>query len=166
MPHRNPATLRPLLASGQCLLGVDLGRKTIGLAVSDPTLTVASPLRNLKRGKFSADADALARLCRERNVGGMVFGLPVEMDGTEGRACQQVREYARLVEERVGVPVAFHDERLSTAAVDRVLVGQANMPRKRREAVEDKAAAAYILQGTLDVMAQAPADEGPLGSDS
>ena len=142
------------LATGARLLGLDLGDKTIGLAISDRGLKVASPLETIRRAKFTKDAEALAALCAERGVGGLVLGLPVNMDGSEGPRCQSVRQFAANLAElaRFTLPMAFWDERLSTAAVERVLVGEADLSRKRRGQVVDKMAAAYILQGALDAL--------------
>jgi putative Holliday junction resolvase len=139
------------------LLGLDLGEKTIGLAISDRRLTVASPLETIRRSKFTKDAEVLAKLCAERGVGGLVLGLPVNMDGSEGPRCQSVRQFAANLAELAGfnLPIAFWDERLSTAAVERVLIGEADMSRKRRSQVVDKMAAAYILQGALDALGRA-----------
>ncbi len=144
------------LKRGERLLGLDPGSKTIGLAISDSALTVASPLETIKRGKFTQDAERLAEICRDYRVGGLVIGLPVNMDGTEGPRCQSVRQLARNLVEKAGFtqPIAFWDERLSTAAVERFLVDEADMTRKRRAAVVDKMAAAYILQGALDAIAR------------
>ena len=145
------------VARGQRLLGLDLGTKTIGLAISDSRLAIASPLETLRRTKFTADAEALKALCAERRIGGLVIGLPVNMDGSEGPRCQSVRDFARNLAEIAGLdlPIAFWDERLSSAAVERFLVQDADMTRKRRGDVVDKMAAAYILQGALDALARA-----------
>jgi putative Holliday junction resolvase len=145
------------LERGLRLLGLDVGEKTIGLAISDRRLTVASPLETIRRSKFTKDAEALATLCDERGVGGLVLGLPVNMDGSEGPRCQSVRQFAANLVELAGftLPIAFWDERLSTAAVERVLIGEADMSRKRRGQVVDKMAAAYILQGALDALGRA-----------
>ena len=144
------------LAKGERLLGLDPGSKTIGLAISDSALAVASPLETIKRARFTQDAERLAAVCRDYKVGGLVFGLPVNMDGSEGPRCQSVRALARNLTEKAGFtqPVAFWDERLSTAAVERFLVDEADMTRKRRAEVVDKMAAAYILQGALDAIAR------------
>ena len=144
------------LARGERLLGLDPGSKTIGLAISDSALTVASPLETIKRGKFTQDAARLAEICKDYRIGGLVIGLPVNMDGTEGPRCQSVRQLARNLVEKAGFtqPIAFWDERLSTAAVERFLVDEADMTRKRRAEVVDKMAAAYILQGALDAIAR------------
>ena len=150
-----------LLAAGQRLLGLDLGVKTIGLAISDSRLAIASPLETLKRRKFTEDAKALKRLCAERDIGALVIGLPVNMDGSEGPRCQSVRDFARNLVEIAGLdlPIAFWDERLSSAAVERFLVEEADMTRKRRADVVDKMAAGFILQGALDALA-GPSDPG------
>ena len=149
------ADLPDRLKPGERLLGLDLGEKTIGLAISDSALKVASPLDTLRGGKFTADAEALKRLAAARGVGGLVIGLPVNMDGSEGPRCQATRQFAANLAEIAGfsLPVAFWDERLSTAAVERILVAEADMSRKRRKQVVDKMAAAYILQGALDALA-------------
>ena len=155
MQETTPQDLPQKLARGQRLLGIDPGSKTLGLAVSDGLLSIASPLTTLKRGKFTEDAARLAEICREERIGGLVIGLPVNMDGSEGPRCQSVRQFARNLVEKAGfdMPIAFWDERLSTAAVERFLVDEADMTRKRRAAVVDKMAAAYILQGALDAIA-------------
>ena len=139
------------------LLGLDLGDKTIGIAISDPGLMVASPLETIARKKFTLDAERLEALIADRNVGGLVFGWPVNMDGSEGPRCQSTRQFVRNMEQLRGftLPVAFWDERLSTAAIERFLINEADMTRGRRDAVVDKMAAAYILQGALDALAQA-----------
>ncbi len=148
------AEMKERLPAGTRLLGLDLGAKTIGLAISDRNLTIGSPLETLRRAKFSQDAAALAKICAERKVGGLVLGLPVNMDGSEGPRCQSVRQFARNLAEVAGLDLAmtFWDERLSTAAVERLLVREADMSRKRRAQVIDKMAAAYILQGALDAL--------------
>ncbi len=144
--------LRPTLGRGQRLLGLDVGAKTIGLAISDAGLIVASPLHTIRRTKFSAGVRALSLVVDERRVGGLVVGLPVDMDGSEGRRCQSVRQFVADLLQHLDLPVAFWDERLSTAAVERFLVDEADMSRRRRARVVDKMAAAYILQGALDAL--------------
>jgi putative Holliday junction resolvase len=131
------------------LLGFDLGEKTIGLALSDTMLTVATPLETLKRGKFSVDAVVIESLINTHGVGGLVIGLPLNMDGTDGPSAQSARAFARNFANRSPLPIVFWDERLSTAAVTRTLL-DADASRKRRGEVVDKMAAAYILQGVLD----------------
>jgi putative Holliday junction resolvase len=153
MAIRNPAELKQILKRGQRILGLDVGTKTIGLAISDASLTVASPLTTIARTKFTEDARRIARVIDERGVGALVIGLPVSMDGREGRRCQSVRQFARNLSEVIAIDMAFWDERLSTAAVERTLI-EADMSRKRRAEVVDKLAAAFILQGALDRMAR------------
>jgi putative holliday junction resolvase len=138
------------LDQGRRLLGLDVGAKTVGLALSDVTLTVATPYETLRRGKFADDARRLRAIVEEEGVGGLVIGLPLSMDGSEGPRCQSVRQFAANLLEIFEIPVTFWDERLSTAAVERVLINEADMSRKRRAALVDKMAAAYILQGALD----------------
>jgi len=131
------------------LLGIDLGEKTIGLALSDTLLTVATPMETLKRGKFTADAVKLETIIAAQGVGGVVLGLPLNMDGSAGPAAQAARAFGRNLAGRIALPVVFWDERLSTAAVTRTLL-DADASRKRRGEVVDKMAAAYILQGALE----------------
>ena len=154
MPVVTLAELRDAVPRGGRLMGLDLGSKTIGLALSDAGFAIASPLVTLARKKFTADALALKDLIDEHNVGGLVLGLPINMDGTEGPRCQSTRQFAANLMEKFDMPIAFQDERLSTAAVERVLIGEADMTRKRRAEVVDKMAAAWILQGALDIMAR------------
>jgi putative holliday junction resolvase len=153
---RNISELPVLLRKHTCLLGLDYGSKVIGVAVSDPSLSIASPLTSIVRKKFSSDAEALAAIIKDRNIGGFVVGLPKNMDGSEGRTAQAARAFMRnLSQKRIlpdsDMPVVFWDERLSTAAVERFLI-EDDMSRKRRDSVVDKAAAAYILQGALDAI--------------
>ena len=137
------------LPKGARLLGVDLGTKTIGLALSDVERRIATPLETLKRTKFTPDADAIRRVVDRFGVGGLVVGLPLNMDGTEGPRSQATRAFVRNLKPLVQIPVAFWDERLSTMAVTRTLM-DADASRARRGALVDKMAAAYILQGALD----------------
>ena len=141
--------LKSALTQGQRLLGLDLGEKTIGLALSDTLLTVATPMETWKRGKFTADAERLDALIAEQGVGGLVIGLPLNMDGSDGPSAQSARAFARNFAGRSPLPLVLCDERLSTAAVTRTLL-DADASRRRRAAVVDKMAAAYILQGALD----------------
>jgi putative Holliday junction resolvase len=140
------------LARGRRLMGLDLGTATIGVAVSDALLSIASPVTTIRRTRFKRDAEELAALVEKRQAGGLVYGLPVNMDGTEGSRCQSTREFAREFAKRCPLPYAFWDERLSTAAVQRMLTDEMDMSRKRRAEVVDRAAAAYILQGALDAI--------------
>ena len=137
------------IAPGHRLLGLDLGEKTIGLALSDTTLSVASPLETLKRGKFAADAARLDNIISAQGVGGLVVGLPLNMDGSDGPSAQSARAFGRNWANRSAIPLVFQDERLSTSAVTRTLL-EADASRRRRDELVDKMAAAYILQGALD----------------
>jgi putative holliday junction resolvase len=132
------------------LLGLDLGEKTIGVAVSDATRAIASPIELIRKTKFTAEAERLFKLYDERKAGGIVFGLPVNMDGTEGARCQSSRAFGRNLLRLRDVPIAFWDERMSSMAVNRMLIDEADMNRARRAEVVDKAAAGWILQGALD----------------
>ncbi len=152
MPICNPADLTALHPAGRRLLGLDLGAKTIGIAASDTRLAIATPRETLRRGRFRDDAAKLLALIARDDVGGLVIGLPVAMDGTEGPRCQSVRQFARSLLEIIDIPIAFWDERLSTAAVERQMIA-ADMTRKRRAEIVDRVAAAYILQGFLDWLA-------------
>jgi putative Holliday junction resolvase len=132
-------------------VGLDLGEKTIGVAVSDATRLIASPYELIRKTKFTDDAKALFKLMKNREASGIVIGLPVNMDGTEGPRCQSVRAFARnLLRLNENLPIAFWDERLSSAAVNRMLIDEADLSRAKRADVVDRAAAAYILQGALD----------------
>lgn len=141
------AALPPLGA----LVGLDLGTKTIGLAVSDPSRRVASPLETILRKKFTPDVQRMLELAASRRAVGLVLGLPVNMDGTEGPRAQATRAFARNLANLTELPITFWDERMSTAAVERMLISF-DTSRKRRDEVVDKLAAAYILQGALDRM--------------
>ena len=132
------------------VVGLDLGEKTIGVAVSDFTRTIASPLSLIERRKFTQDVKVLFDLMDGRGADGIIIGLPVNMDGTEGARCQSNRAFARHLMRLRDLPIAFWDERLSTVAVQRMLVDEHDMTRARRAEVVDKTAAAYILQGALD----------------
>ena len=153
MPLRNPTDLKPALQPGSRLLGIDLGTKTIGLALSDTLLMVATPLKTLERGKFTRDVGLLQQLRREHNVGGLIIGLPINMDGSEGPRAQSTRAFARNLGKLTELPIALWDERLSTVAVERDLIA-ADVSRKKRAAVIDQHAAAFILQGALDRLAR------------
>jgi putative Holliday junction resolvase len=130
-------------------MGLDLGEKTIGIALSDTMLAIATPLETLRRGKFTADARTLTELMAKHGAGGLVIGLPRNMDGSEGPSAQSARAFARNFAAINPAPLAFWDERLSTAAVTRTLI-EADSSRRRRAEVVDKMAAAFILQGALD----------------
>ena len=149
MAIRNIDDLRAGMAPGARLLGLDVGDKTIGVAVSDSAWSIAAPVTTIRRSKFAADAAALLSLADERQADGLVIGLPVNMDGSEGRRCQSVRQFAQNLLAVRDLPIAFWDERLSTMAVERAMLA-ADLSRRKRAKAVDAAAAAYILQGALD----------------
>jgi putative Holliday junction resolvase len=149
MPIIEISTLKSALVLGNRLLGLDLGERTIGLALSDTLLTVATPLETLKRGRFKADAVALDECIVKFGVGGLVIGMPLNMDGSSGPSAQSARAFARNIAAHSALPMIFWDERLSTAAVTRTLL-EADASRASRARVVDKMAAAYILQGALE----------------
>ncbi|MBT3072087.1 Holliday junction resolvase RuvX [Rhodomicrobium sp. Az07] len=150
-----PSELVPLpdlilrLKRDERLFGLDVGTKTIGLALSDVMRQIASPFDTIRRTKFTADAVKLLEHCKAQGVGGLVVGLPMNLDGTEGPRAQSTRAFVRSLGALTDMPMAFWDERLSTAAAERALF-EADASRKRRAEVIDKMAAAYILQGALD----------------
>jgi putative Holliday junction resolvase len=145
----NPADLKALLRPGERLIGLDVGTKTIGMALSDTTRLIASPLDTIRRTKFRDDVKRLVGEIERHGVGGIVVGLPLALDGSEGPRVQGVRQVARNLLEHVDRPLVFWDERLSTAAVERGMI-EADLTRKRRAEIIDRVAAAYILQGFLD----------------
>ena len=132
------------------LLGLDVGRKTIGLAVSDSDMKIATTVGTIRRTKFTKDVKNLDAIITERQVNGLVLGLPISMDGNEGPASQSVRQFAVNLDNILEIGITFWDERLSTSAVERLLTKEADLSRKRRSKIIDKMAAAYILQGALD----------------
>ena len=147
--------LKSKLSPGQRLLGLDLGEKTIGIALSDTMATIATPMETLARGKFSKDAEKILKLISEHNIGALIIGLPLNMDGTEGPSVQSARAFARNFAAKSDVAIVFQDERLSTAAVTRTLL-EADSSRAKRARVVDKMAAAYILQIALDRLRTLP----------
>ena len=144
-----PADFATALPAMTCLLGLDLGEKTIGVAVSDIIRSVATPRDTIKRKKFGIDADQLEAMLDQTAASGMVLGLPRNMDGTEGPRCQSTRAFARNITARRPVPILLWDERLSTVAAERALL-EADTSRKKRAELIDAVAASYILQGALD----------------
>ncbi len=150
MPILNLTDLAVASPTGTPWLGLDLGEKTIGVAVSDTSRMIASPLELIRRSKFTEDAEAVFRLMDGRKASALVVGLPVNMDGTEGPRAQSCRAFARNLERLRPVNVAFWDERMSTSAVERFLIDELDLSRKRRASVVDRTAAAWILQGALD----------------
>lgn len=141
--------LPPHLARDARLLGLDVGTKTIGMALSDVTRSVATPFDTIRRTKFTADAKTIREVVEKNQVGALVIGFPLNLDGSEGPRAQSTRAFARNLAAHVDVPTVFWDERLSTAAVERHLI-ETDASRKRRAEVVDRVAAAYILQGALD----------------
>jgi putative holliday junction resolvase len=139
----------PLLPARGSLLGLDLGTKTIGIAVSDPDRRLATGVTTIARKAFTADAQQLLALAAERRAVALVLGLPINMDGSEGPRAQSTRAFARNLEKLTPLPIALWDERLSTAAVERELIA-ADASRAKRKAVIDEHAAVFILQGALD----------------
>jgi putative pre-16S rRNA nuclease len=154
-----PAPILPLIeaaghwAARGALIGLDLGTKTIGVAASDPDRRLATGVETIARAAFAADAERLFALARERRAVGFVLGLPINMDGSEGPRAQSTRAFARNLAKLTELPIALWDERLSTAAVERELIA-ADASRKKRAAVIDQHAAAFILQGALDRLAR------------
>jgi putative Holliday junction resolvase len=141
-----------LLPERGALIGLDLGTKTIGVAVSDPDRRIAAPVETIARQRFRLDAQRILDLAAERRAVGIVLGLPINMDGSEGARAQSTRAFARNLAQLTAMPIALWDERLSTAAVERALIA-ADASRARRKAVIDAHAASYILQGALDRLA-------------
>lgn len=150
MPVLDLADLSAASAPNTPWLGLDLGEKTIGVAASDASRMIASPLELIRKTKFTAEAERLFRLMDERGASALVIGLPLNMDGTEGPRAQSCRAFARNLERLRPVNVAFQDERLSTSAVERFLIDELDLSRKRRAETVDRTAAAWILQGALD----------------
>lgn len=143
-----------MLAPEARLLGLDVGTKTVGLALSDVTRSIATPYETIRRTKFTSDAKILVDIVDKMEVGGLIIGLPINLDGSEGPRAQSTRAFARNLAKYIDLPMTFWDERLSTAAVERHLI-EADASRKRRAEVVDRMAAAYILQGALDRLKRA-----------
>ena len=150
----NPLELREAVAADARLLGLDVGTKTIGLALSDTRRVIATPLETIRRRRFREDMARLFALIDTHGVDGLVIGLPLTLAGGDGPRTQSVRQFARNLISLRDLPVAFWDERLSTAAVTREMIA-ADLTRKRRGAIVDRVAAAYILQGCLDFLSGA-----------
>jgi putative holliday junction resolvase len=140
------------LPAHRAVAGLDFGDKTIGIAVSDRLLSVATPLQTIRRDKFTTDAASLLEVLTAREIGGIILGLPRNMDGSEGPRCQKTRAFARNLSRLTDLPIGYWDERLSTVAATRALL-EADTSRKRRAEVIDHVAASYILQGALDRLA-------------
>lgn len=157
MPVMPLIDIAPLIPSRGALIGLDLGTKTIGVAASDPDRRLATGVETIARKTFTADAQRLLALADERRATGLVLGLPVNMDGSEGPRAQSTRAFARNLARLTELPIALWDERLSTAAVERDLI-VADVSRSKRAAVIDQHAAAFILQGALDRLARLRSD--------
>jgi len=151
MIFSNPTELREAVPPGKRLMGLDVGTKTIGLALSDTRQIIATPLETIRRRRFREDTARLFALIDTHAAGGLVIGLPLTLAGTDGPRTQSVRQFARDLLAQRDIPVAFWDERLSTAAVTREMIA-ADLTRKRRGEIVDRVAAAYILQGCLDYL--------------
>ncbi len=134
---------------GQRLMGLDVGEKTIGIAIADSEHTIATAQETIQRSKFGKDAETLRKLVEARNIGGVAIGYPINMNGTEGPKCQSVRQFARNLHEKLALPTLLWDERMSTMAVTRMM-DEAELSRNRKAALVDKLSASYILQGALD----------------
>lgn len=152
----NPSDFKPLLAKGSRLLGLDVGTKTIGIALSDTIPMVATPFDTIRRTRFRDDLRRLLTEIRCHSVGGVVIGLPLALDGSDSPRTQGVRQFAKNLEAHTDLPITLWDERLSTAAVERGMIA-GDLSRRRRAQLIDKAAAAYILQGLLDYINRLPA---------
>ena len=150
MPLFNIPQLRANLPKGARLLGLDPGQRTIGLALSDISLVLASPYGSVKRGKLSANAAEIARIAKKEGAAGLVCGLPLSLDGSFGPAAQRARDWMLALTEATSLPGALWDERLSSNAVNRMLISDLDLTRRRRAEIVDKIAAAYILQAALD----------------
>lgn len=152
MPVLDPEAFVAAVAPPLRLIGLDLGTKTIGIAISDGGWTVATPVTTIRRSKLQPDLDALFALADERRTAAVVLGLPINMDGSQGPRAQATRSFAHELLKRRDWPILLWDERLSTSAVERQMIEGADMSRRRRAQEVDKAAAAYILQGALDAL--------------
>jgi putative holliday junction resolvase len=147
----NPADLREAVPAGMRLMGLDVGTKTIGLALSDTRRVIATPFETIRRHRFREDMRQLFAMVDARGVGGLVVGLPLTLAGGEGPRTQSIRQFARNLLALRDLPITFWDERLSTAAVSREMIAH-DMTRRRRAQIVDRVAAAYILQGCLDFL--------------
>jgi putative Holliday junction resolvase len=158
MPVLSLADAVAVLPPRGVLIGLDLGSKTIGVAASDPDRRVAAPVETISRQRFNIDARRILDLAAERRAAGLVLGLPINMDGSEGPRAQATRAFARNLAGLTELPIALWDERLSTAAVERALIA-ADASRAKRKNVIDQHAAAYILQGALDRLSRERTNE-------
>ena len=160
MPLLSIHALCAALGRDQRLIGLDPGSRTIGVALSDVLCSLASPYGSLKRGKLRDNAAEIAVIARKEGAGGLVVGLPLSMDGSIGPAAQAARDWALALSDATGLPTALWDERLSSAAANRFLIGEADLSRRKRAASVDRMAAAWTLQGALDALRNQPAGPG------
>ena len=136
------------------LMGLDVGSKTIGLALSNSDINISVGIDTIRRKKFRDDCETLTKIINNRSVGGLVIGLPLSMDGNEGPACQSIRQFGSNIIQLIPIGITFWDERLSTSAIEKFLIKEVDMTRNKRSEVIDKLAATYILQGALDALNQ------------
>ncbi len=146
----NPAELKAKIGSYKALIGLDLGSKTIGVAVSDLLLTAANPIITIQRTSFAKDIAELKRIIKEKEVAGMVYGFPLQMNGEIGERAQETIKFAEKVTKEIKLPYLLWDERLSSSAVERIMIKDADLSRSKRKKNIDRAAASFILQGVLD----------------
>ncbi|MBR1648727.1 MAG: Holliday junction resolvase RuvX [Alphaproteobacteria bacterium] len=146
------AEFKHCLPEKKAVMGFDYGAKRLGVAVSDLTCTIASSYKIIYRSNKIKDVEEIKKIIRDKEIGGLVFGLPLEMSGKEGQIAAEVRKFAEMVQEETGLPCAFWDERLSSSAAESFLIKEVDMSRSKRRKVLDSSAAAYILQGFLDCM--------------
>ena len=150
----NISDLRDTLKPSERLMGLDVGSKTIGLALSNSDINISVGIDTIRRKKFRDDCETLTKIINSRSVGGLVIGLPLSMDGNEGPACQSIRQFGSNIIQQIPIGITFWDERLSTSAIERFLIKEVDMTRNKRSEVIDKLAATYILQGALDALNQ------------
>lgn len=148
----SPTELKQALNQNSSIAGLDLGDKTIGIAISDISLIIASPYKTIKRQSFDKDISTLKQIIKEKEVGGIVIGLPIQMNGLEGNRAEKTRKFIEKLLAKVSIPVLFWDERFSSVAMEKILITEADMSRKKRKQVIDKTAAAFFLQGVLDAI--------------
>ena len=151
----NLLDFKQVLPPKKAVIGFDFGIKRLGVAVSDLTLTIASAYTIIERKSKVSDIEKIKRIIVEKEIGGMVFGLPLQMNGQEGEVAAEARKFAKFVAEQTGLPCAFWDERLSSSAVESFLIDEVDMSRAKRKKILDASAAAYILQGFLDALKKA-----------
>ena len=151
----NIKDFKQTLPAYKAILGIDYGSKRMGLAVSDLLRTIASSYKILYRKDISTDIEELKKIIKEKEIGAIVMGLPLQMDGQEGEIAKEVRKFALLLEEKLNLPILLWDERLSSSAVEKFLIKEVDLSRSKRAKVLDASAAAYILQGVLDALAYA-----------